>query len=102
MKSAPLSKVRLVLMLASALCSCAPPQTARQSTKVSVREIPFELRNQKVVVPAWVGSSQELWLTLDNGMSFDGLLLFDAIRDSGFLRLRCGFRAQAAASRLTA
>jgi len=49
---------------------------------VPVREIPIELRGGYVLVPVRVGHSRVLRLILDTGMSFDGILLFEAPPES--------------------
>lgn len=47
------------------------------------REIPFTLRDGKVIVLARVGDSRALRIILDSGMTFDGLLITNsALRDS--------------------
>jgi len=76
---------KLSLLLAVALFSCAPPRSAGRVATGTVREIPFELRHGKVAVPVRVDSSRVRWLLLDTGMGFDGVLLYEAIPDSGFL-----------------
>jgi hypothetical protein len=77
--------VRSAVIAALVLTGCAPRNGSRPAApEPGALEIPFKLRNNAVILPVRVGESRELRVTLDTGMGFDGVLLYEPVDDSGF------------------
>lgn len=74
-----MAKTALLVVVAT-LAACSP--AARTARPAEAREIPITLRGGVVMLPVQVGQSRVLRVILDTGMSFDGVMLWQALPES--------------------
>lgn len=56
--------------------SSSPPEAGRELIAEPIDQIPFQVVRNRVVLPIGIGKSAPLDLTLDTGMTIDGIYLF--------------------------
>jgi hypothetical protein len=69
-------RANLLIFLFALTMPAAQPEQLPDLTNHVVGQIPFVVEANKVVIPVRVGQSREFRVTLDSGMSSEGLLLY--------------------------
>ncbi|HAK53853.1 MAG: aspartyl protease family protein [Vicinamibacterales bacterium] len=69
-------RATLLISLLALFMQVDQPERSRDLANHVVGQIPFVVEANKVVIPVRVGNSREFRVTLDSGMSSDGLLLY--------------------------